>query len=294
MAQKRMLNKSISLSRKVNKLSIKNELIYVLCIPHLDDFGLVSSDSSVIKAMVFPMRKDITESDIKKFIEVAQEIDESGESLIEEYKDCLFFTAFEDHQSISAEKRAKSRFSKIPKNPQENIGENKNPQKSPVQEKLSKEKLREEKGSADAYSPKEFFEEAYVEPRTERYKNFVNGFVTQKEYLKNLQIHRLIVDEFIPHWREGSDAGKKELWERQPVFDVKKRVATWISNYHKFKKDWQCKNGRWHEKEERCLCVKAPPKPPEPESSPQEKEKAKEIAKSVNSLTKNLSIGRSS
>jgi len=145
MAQKRMLNKSISLSKQVKKLSLKHKLFFTWAIPHLDDYGLIDNDSEVLKATICPMVREISEKDIKEFIKNAQEPDYNGEILIKEYQDCIEFLGFTNHQSISAEKRAKMKFQKIPKNPQENSGENNNPQKSPLQDKRKEEKIREEK-----------------------------------------------------------------------------------------------------------------------------------------------------
>jgi len=145
MAQKRMLNKSISLSAQVNKLNLKEKIIFTWSIPHLDDYGLLDSDPEVIKAMVIPMIKEITMRDINQFVKRAEEL-----GLIVEYQDCLEFTGFDNHQSISAEKRAKMKFSKVPKNPQENSGENNNPQKSPLQDKIREDKIREDKLAAQS------------------------------------------------------------------------------------------------------------------------------------------------
>lgn len=139
MAQKRMLNKSISLSLQVNQLSEKGMLIFTWCIPHLDDFGLLEVSAEVIKAMVFPLAKKITVKDIEEFKIRAKEL-----NLIKIFQDCIEFTGFQNHQTISREKMAKSKFSKIP---QENIGENNISQEFPVQDKLSKDKGREDNKS---------------------------------------------------------------------------------------------------------------------------------------------------
>ncbi|MDI6777569.1 MAG: hypothetical protein QMD77_00065 [Patescibacteria group bacterium] len=143
MAQKRMLSKSISLSAQVNKLNLKEKILFTWSIPHLDDYGLLDSDPEVIKATVCPMIKDITIKDIKQFVNRIE-----VEKLCTVYQDCIEFLGFENHQSISAEKRSKMKFQKIPKISQENSGKNNNPQKSPLQDKRSKEKIREEKESA--------------------------------------------------------------------------------------------------------------------------------------------------
>ena len=127
-----MLSKSISLSRQVSLLSLKSQFVFTWCIPHLDDYGLIDRDPSVLKAMVFPMNKHIRVPDIVAFMKEAEQ-----EELIEIFDDCLDFTGFENHQSISAEKRAKSKFKKIPLQsplfPE-------NPQESPAQYRLGKDK----------------------------------------------------------------------------------------------------------------------------------------------------------
>ncbi len=138
-----MLNKSISLSKQVNKLSLVHKLFFTWAIPHLDDYGLLDNDPEILKATICPLVKEITEDDIKYFIRVAQIPDLNGESLIAEFQDCIEFLGFINHQSISAEKRAKMKFQKIPNNPQENIGKNNIPQESPI---FPLNKGREEKG----------------------------------------------------------------------------------------------------------------------------------------------------
>ncbi len=140
MAQKRMLNKSISLSSQVSKLSLKEKLLFTWSIPHLDDYGLIENDPEVIKATVCPMVKEIIIQDIKQFVNKAEVI-----GLVIVYQDCIEFTGFENHQSISAEKRAKCKFQKIPKIPQENSGENKIPQEILKKSGIREDKIREDK-----------------------------------------------------------------------------------------------------------------------------------------------------
>lgn len=55
MAQKRMLDKKISLSEKVASLDILGQLLYTWMIPHSDDFGLLQGSPRTIKALVIPM-----------------------------------------------------------------------------------------------------------------------------------------------------------------------------------------------------------------------------------------------
>src|SRR5579859_8102302 len=68
MAQKRMLDKKISISEKVANLSLKAQLLFTWMIPHADDLGLLSSSPRIIKAMVVPMWDDKVE-DIGNLLE---------------------------------------------------------------------------------------------------------------------------------------------------------------------------------------------------------------------------------
>lgn len=55
MAQRRMLAKSISTSRKVSQLDYFSALLYTWIIPHCDDFGRMDGDAALVKAIVFPL-----------------------------------------------------------------------------------------------------------------------------------------------------------------------------------------------------------------------------------------------
>ena len=118
-----MLNKSISLSSQVNKLPLKYKLIFTWSIAHLDDWGRITNDPEVFKATVHPMDDDITIKDCDGFMANLLELE-----LAKNLSDCLEYTGFWNHQSITEDKRAKSRFTaipqespRIPKNPHPNI-----------------------------------------------------------------------------------------------------------------------------------------------------------------------------
>ena len=63
-ARGRMLWGSISTSERVNRLSLKAALLYTWLLPHADDQGRMSGSPATIKAVVVPMQRDITESEI--------------------------------------------------------------------------------------------------------------------------------------------------------------------------------------------------------------------------------------
>lgn len=45
---------------------------------------------------------------------------------------------------------------------------------------------------------------------------------------------RAEVAKFISYWTEPNKSGKKQRWELEKVFDVKRRLGTWFRNYVKF------------------------------------------------------------
>lgn len=77
MAERRMLWKDISRSKKVNYRLKTNEsrLLYTWSIPHLDREGLMEADAATLKATVVPLVKEITEANID---ELVMEIGKAG------------------------------------------------------------------------------------------------------------------------------------------------------------------------------------------------------------------------
>ena len=71
MAQGRMLNRKIGLNKAVNYQlsSDTSRLAFTWTIPFLDRDGRVHGEPSVLKALVFPRRKDITDEKMEEFIE---------------------------------------------------------------------------------------------------------------------------------------------------------------------------------------------------------------------------------
>jgi len=55
MANRRMINKSISLSAQVNSLSNEAKILFTWAIPHFDDEGRMRGESQFVKASVVPL-----------------------------------------------------------------------------------------------------------------------------------------------------------------------------------------------------------------------------------------------
>lgn len=85
MAQKRMIDKKISVSEQVANLPIEAQLIFTWAIPHADDVGLLPYSIRTLKAIIIPML-DITLPNFEKFWkQIVEAKDPSGTQLISEF-----------------------------------------------------------------------------------------------------------------------------------------------------------------------------------------------------------------
>lgn len=112
MARGRMITKTLSTSRKFAKLASEfGQVLYMLIIPHCDDFGRQSGDAFTVKHQVFPTSPR-TEDEFEAAL-----VDMEGAALIERYdvadEKILQVVQFEEHQ-VGLHKRSNSRF---PENP---------------------------------------------------------------------------------------------------------------------------------------------------------------------------------
>jgi hypothetical protein len=66
--ERRSIWGSISMSEKVNALSLPAAILYVFTISHLDDFGFIEASPMLLKVKTVPLRREITERNINKYI----------------------------------------------------------------------------------------------------------------------------------------------------------------------------------------------------------------------------------
>ena len=111
MAERRMISKAISISEKVNSLSVFGRLLYTWMIPHADDFGRLPGSPAKVRALVVPMA-DETVKDVEQALADMHErgliiwYEVDGERFIQ-------ITNFEKHQQ-GLHKRTKSKFPEPP------------------------------------------------------------------------------------------------------------------------------------------------------------------------------------
>jgi|ETNvirnome_6_100_1030635.scaffolds.fasta_scaffold06494_7 hypothetical protein len=103
MALRRMLSRRISQSKKVNKLSLKAQIVWTWTIPWLDDYGCYTGDPEDIKTEVFPKNKKITTGVIREALEELVACDlvklysENGEIY-------QYYVGFNDFQTFRADR----------------------------------------------------------------------------------------------------------------------------------------------------------------------------------------------
>lgn len=110
MAEKRMISKVISISKKFN-ISLTDHfsrLLYLLLIPHSDDFGRLTGDPFKIKALILPMMEEVKWDEVDRTL---GNLHRSG--LINWYESngemYIQIINFDDHQQ-GLHKRTRSKF----------------------------------------------------------------------------------------------------------------------------------------------------------------------------------------
>lgn len=109
-----MISKVISISKKFN-IQINDHfsrLLYLLLIPHSDDFGRLTGDPFKVKALILPMMKEVDWEDVEKTLGKLH-----GAGLINWYESSgemyIQIINFDDHQQ-GLHKRTRSKFPEPP------------------------------------------------------------------------------------------------------------------------------------------------------------------------------------
>ena len=138
MAEGRMIKKEISDSKKLGRLSSdRPRVLYFMMLPHLDVVGRLYADPKKIKGQIVTMLPYSVIS-IQKALEQLHEV-----GLIVLYQingdQFLEFTRFGDFQKLYPNKEAESKI--LPPTPENSGGL----RRTPLKDKISKDKIREEK-----------------------------------------------------------------------------------------------------------------------------------------------------
>jgi len=125
MANRRMISKSISTSKRVTKLlkelkavgfqyPFVGPLLFTWLQPHVDDWGRCDGDPFWIKLNVIPSFDEISESDIETVLALMENLELINRHIINGIN-VLQVVNFEEHQT-GLHKRTPSKFPEIPGN----------------------------------------------------------------------------------------------------------------------------------------------------------------------------------
>ena len=109
MARRRMLSTQISLSEKINSVSIEAALLYTWMIPHQDELGLMEASPKVVKARIVPMRDDMNVEIVELCLE---ELEAIGAIKRYEADGSIYLSnpKFFDFQTFKSDREIRSEF----------------------------------------------------------------------------------------------------------------------------------------------------------------------------------------
>lgn len=110
--------------------------------------------------------------------------------------------------------------------------ENEIQQSENIQSKVKESKVKESKDSGEKISPtpaeetEKFFSNKEIQKATAEYLAR-NSSISLEDAMEE-------INKFINYWVERTKSGKKERWQIEKTFEVKRRLTTWMSNRDKF------------------------------------------------------------
>lgn len=113
MARGRIIDRKISTSKKVAKVSDKAALLYTWLISHTDDWGNMDGDASVIFAKVVPMRKGWSSDEVQEMLDELEE----GRLILKYSADdenYVHILNFDNFQTFRSDRERKSEYPKPP------------------------------------------------------------------------------------------------------------------------------------------------------------------------------------
>ena len=89
--------------------------------------------------------------------------------------------------------------------------------------------VKNEKNEGD--TPSQVSENFLNDINSEHRKKYFNILI-EKGF--NEQVVKSEMLKFIAYWTEPDKSGKKQRWEKQPTFEIGRRLVTWFSKYNNF------------------------------------------------------------
>lgn len=98
----------------------------------------------------------------------------------------------------------------------------------------SNSNIKSNTGEKNSPTPKEITQKFFqmVTNKDKEYEEFIEKMVTSTGMAE-----KIIKDEikkFSEYWTELNSTGKKQRWEKEKVFEIKRRLTTWLNNNNKW------------------------------------------------------------
>ena len=218
----RILKESICYSESIRPLSWFEEVFFYRLIVNADDFGRLDGRPEMLQAKLFPLRRELTESTVKKALNA---LTAAGMVQVYEYDQKLFLqlTAWEQHQQVRAKK---SKF------PAPDINGNQLISNVPVI--LSENPKREARSDTCASAPQTQTLKKFTKPTLEE----VQGYCLERG---NLVDAARFIDHYTSNgWKVGKNAMKDwkaavRTWEKGETLRAKAPNDSQKPNYDE---DW--------------------------------------------------------
>lgn len=252
MARGRIIDNTISNSRKVNSVSDQAALLFTWAQAHTDDYGRIEGGADDILFLVVP-RRGWNEEQVEGYLKEIWSVglvksyhDETGKRYLE-------IVGFDEHQTFRTDRNRKAKCP-IPTNydtqwytkGNQRVQTDGEVKLSKV--KLSKAKVSEVKSAVGKPTTTQPKEEKIVKSLSPKEKaiQFFDGV----ELLKNKQdvpwLKEFLVaiasgnkvdktaiwheiKEFSRYWTELNQTGTKQRWQLQKTFEVERRLVTWFN-----------------------------------------------------------------
>lgn len=227
MAQRRMFSKDIVRSDAFLDMPQSTQLLYFHLGMEADDDGFIANSKTVAR-MVGSSADDIKVLIAKRFVLTF----ESGIIVVKHWKINNYIQ--KDRHKETKYLKEKNQIKTKENSVYTECIQNGHLGKVRLEQGKSKSKVRgrenaiSEEIATPAQEAKDFFE------KKEKQENIIQYLIGKG--LNEVKA-RHEVEKFVLYWTEPNSTGKKERWQMQKTFDVKRRFVTWIGRVQEFGKN---------------------------------------------------------
>jgi hypothetical protein len=230
MARGRILEKSISTSRKLSRVSLEAKLLFTWIIPHTDDFGHIEAEARIIKSIVLPLVDEIDNARVSVLIEELEK-----NNLVECYtgsdsEKYLEIVGFDRFQTFRVDRKRQAKYPKKP------IGSTKDIPKG-ANRRVSEVKLSQGKRSKDIGASGDVVKDKKADEKTSEVAYLEDYFIKAAQAIQGVSKELIAIN--FPVVGKLIKTRLKQLEDAKvpdPVVSFEKLIVYFLSG-KKWKKD---------------------------------------------------------